>query len=369
MSFVRSSDVQRYSTRLQQVFSRCIVSGDCWIWQGYCDKDGYARISGRCGHRYVYRRLHSNLGTKMISSNLHIRHQCHQRACLRPGHLKLGTRTENMRDKDQHHTQIHGAHVFSSKLTDTKALRIYQSPCSARVLAERYGVSPNTIYKIKRKQAWVHVTGTRADILRNRAVRTRHRESSREHGHEATRQEYEEAVKRFFLRITKKRAMPNDSSINLNDPWCWCYPQRNSAGYGIGSFRRKVYLHRVVSELFHNNAKPLARGRFALHKCQEKSCINPDHLYIGSTLENSYDTLRSGNHNQVKLTPEKVHNIRQSSESVTQLAKRYHVSPTTIRNVLSKKTWKGTRTEEQRTKTLPTCDVSNGDNGLRRTEK
>ncbi len=71
---------------------------------------GYGQVyfvgSMRPTHHVVWEKFHNNC-QKQCDKTKVIRHLCGNRACVQPSHLKLGTHTENMRDKRKHGTQ-HG---------------------------------------------------------------------------------------------------------------------------------------------------------------------------------------------------------------------------------------------------------------------
>lgn len=50
-------------------------------------------------------------------------------------------------------------------------------------------------------------------------------------------------------------------------------------------------MSRLMMAVFRNSPQLLTdRTQWVLHKCDNKQCVNPDHLYIGTWVENNMDT-------------------------------------------------------------------------------
>ena len=77
---------------------------------------------------------------------------------------------------------------------------------------------------------------------------------------------------------------------------CWIWTASCTAnGYGQIRFNQKqTYSHRV-SWILHNGEIP--DGLNVLHKCDVRCCINPDHLFLGTQLENIKDMIAKGRGN------------------------------------------------------------------------
>lgn len=141
---------------------------------------------------------------------------------------------------------------------------------------------------------------------------------------------------------------------------CWFWTGATGTdGYGRirGEFpsKRNWIAHRL-SFVIHYGAIP--DGLNICHKCDNRLCVNPDHLFAGTQLENVHDMIVKGRANNLKpvgcqvgsrnnaskLSEPSVLEIRKryASGDVTQdaLAKEYGVSRLTIHSVVKFKNWK-----------------------------
>jgi hypothetical protein len=75
---------------------------------------------------------------------------------------------------------------------------------------------------------------------------------------------------------------------------CWEFSQRSTKGYGLIRFGgRKRGAHRLSYETW---VGPIPDGLFVLHRCDNRRCINPDHLFLGTARDNAVDMVRKGRH-------------------------------------------------------------------------
>jgi hypothetical protein len=84
--------IETFKQRLEAKIERVPFSG-CWLWLGWVDYQGY----GRSGHVFAHRRVYS-LYRGVIPRGLCVCHHCDVPSCVNPGHMFLGTRSDNMQD-------------------------------------------------------------------------------------------------------------------------------------------------------------------------------------------------------------------------------------------------------------------------------
>ena len=76
-------------------WSKVDKSGDCWLWLGARNHNGYGRHMFR-GHRIMAHRVAYMLSVGEIPAGLQLDHLCRTRRCVNPSHLEPVTQTENI---------------------------------------------------------------------------------------------------------------------------------------------------------------------------------------------------------------------------------------------------------------------------------
>jgi hypothetical protein len=87
----------RNAPAMVRLLRKSTEDGDCWIWTGTRDRNGYGNICRPRERRMTLaHRLAYELFVGTIPSDREIDHLCRNRACLRPSHLEPVTRQQNM---------------------------------------------------------------------------------------------------------------------------------------------------------------------------------------------------------------------------------------------------------------------------------
>lgn len=142
--------------------------------------------------------------------------------------------------------------------------------------------------------------------------------------------------------------MPTKKEIQyrITDAGCWeCTSHSTSNGYPVHTVsRRLIYLHRETYEQIYGT---IPHGMVVRHKCDNRLCINPHHLELGTVADNVNDRVlrgrsasgeRNGSH---KLTADQASEIKHNKTTATRfLAAKYGVSKATIREIRRGENWK-----------------------------
>lgn len=147
----------------------------------------------------------------------------------------------------------------------------------------------------------------------------------------------------------KRRFYENVETSPESECWKWV-GGKDARGYGI--FRAYGFAHRAhrFSWLLHYGEFP--NEMLVCHKCDNPSCVNPEHLFLGTQFDNMRDMVNKGRNANVKgnknpranLSDQDVMEIRRLWDddrvSPKELSKMFGTPKSTINKIISSDTWK-----------------------------
>ena len=126
---------------------------------------------------------------------------------------------------------------------------------------------------------------------------------------------------------------------------CWLWTGTPSQEYGQfrPATRERVAAHRFAYEM---GCRQIPRGMVVRHRCDTPRCVRPDHLQVGTELDNRDDRMsrnrqaKGSTAGNSKLTEEQVLAIRAEPATARELAVKYEVSKGTIDQIRARKNWR-----------------------------
>lgn len=143
-------------------------NGDCWLWQGPKDRDGYGRTSAGGRRTGAHRASWEAANERPVPPELVVRHSCHTPACVNPEHLLIGTPADNVADSIIAGRFQRGERNGRSVLRGGDAGEVRQMAdrgIPKAAIARLYGVHPTTVRDIVKRKIWKHTESAEATAL------------------------------------------------------------------------------------------------------------------------------------------------------------------------------------------------------------
>lgn len=149
----------------------------------------------------------------------------------------------------------------------------------------------------------------------------------------------------MFLLL--ERFVPKYKVNAENGCWEWI-GAIDRGGYGAINFEGKVRkAHRLSHELFKG---PIPEDLHICHKCDNRKCVNPEHLFPGTRFDNMQDCVQKGRlhpgwtpgmkNGSSKLTDNDVRAIRADNRTLLEIGKTFNITEANASMIKLRKTWK-----------------------------
>lgn len=150
---------------------------------------------------------------------------------------------------------------------------------------------------------------------------------------------------RKAIPLTRNLIESNVQIVSESGCWIWMGTE-GTRGYGQIKSRYKTYAaHRVSYQVFKGD---VPNGLHVCHTCDTPLCVNPNHLFIGTPMDNSQDMAKKNRHaygaknGNSKLTEVEAKNIlafRDSGQTKTSVGELFDVSRTCVRKIWNGDLW------------------------------
>jgi hypothetical protein len=134
--------------------------------------------------------------------------------------------------------------------------------------------------------------------------------------------------------------------------WEWRGSMYERTGYGricLGGDKGKTILAHRASWMLHKGNVP--EGMQVLHRCDNRKCVNPGHLFVGTAADNMNDKVMKGRQSRLlgtsnpmsKLTDARVREIKEEyargEKSQSEVGEMFGVRQTTVGKIVRGESW------------------------------
>jgi len=286
----------------------------CWLWIGSLGGPGYGTI-GIGTRRVSAHRASYEEHVGPIPVGAVVRHRCHTKACVNPEHLLVGTHSENISDSVREYPDKY--RTFSPmdlrSRIEERSVPEPNSGCwiwTGSIISLGYGqmiVGGRKTYahrasytahfgEIPKGALVLHKCDTRVCVNPQHLEIGTHQEKMRACTSQPVQSRKAEPVD-LKERLDRLSVLEPTSGCLL-----WTGTVIKRTGYGeMKVHGSKTTAHRA-SWLAHRGEIPV--GMVIMHACDNRLCVNPDHLSVGTRRDNSIDMARKGRGGFDRLTPE-----------------------------------------------------------------
>jgi len=276
----------------------------CWLWDGSPSTAGYGttQVDGKTvsAHRASYTAFFGEIPKGKV-----VRHRCDTKLCVNPDHLLAGTHADNAADSMLQHPARYRTFSSVDLKTRIEEQSIPEPNSGCRLwlgatLVSGYGElivgGRKTLAHRAAYSAFVGEIPKGALILHKCSTRLC---VSPDHLELGTHSDKMRARTGYSVPQRKKPTETlSDRIDNLSVPepntgcQLWTGTVVTTTGYGEIKIAGKKMSAHCASWVAHRGAIPT--GMVIMHKCDVRTCVNIDHLSLGTRKDNSMDMARKG---------------------------------------------------------------------------
>lgn len=131
--------------------------------------------------------------------------------------------------------------------------------------------------------------------------------------------------------------------VEVSECGCWIWmgalDRKGYGRHGNGGGRTASAHRSAYAEAF----GPIPSGLAVCHRCDVPSCVNPQHLFLGTQKDNVEDMARKGRHGKARIRAEQASEIKRrlrNGETHRSIAEAFGLDRSTVTQISRNKSWR-----------------------------